>query len=295
MALETSRLNFQLQNFSRLLTENAVNLDLYTKNTGAMLSLASQIKPLHTFEKKHESQIDAPTSGESSPCLSDSEMDSRVMMPTLQELSDLLTDELALEVDSAPEKFKGFHGREITLVFEDFDTGFQKNRFYRYLKETRYNNYISDKIAYPREMKSICFRGNNSLLVNICVKKADLLGGLMDTFHNVLKKETRRPVKMYRVVDDRRSKETFFGVIIRNLPPKVTQKDIVNQCQREVTGTLHIGTLIKVKDRNCCIIRCEYLEDAEIICKKLNNFQLKDPTTNMKYILKVMHFLISLV
>ena len=98
MALEPSQLELQIQNFSRLTKGKLPNIEQFAKAPGTLLSLSTQIKPLQTFEKRQEYQIETPTSGESSPCISDSEKDTRAQMPTMSEISDLLTEELSLEV-----------------------------------------------------------------------------------------------------------------------------------------------------------------------------------------------------
>jgi len=102
-----------------------------------------------------------------------------------------------------------------------------------------------------------------------------------------LREETRRPIRISRVIGDKKSRGQFYAAIIRNLPPKVTKKEIVTQCQREASGQIVAGTLLKIKTRYCCMLRFDSLDEAEVVCKRLNNFSLRDPQTNEKYVLKV--------
>lgn len=294
MTLEPRQLDTQIETFTRLLSQKSINIDPFTKAPGFLLSLSSQLKALSTFEKRHENQIDDPTSGESSPCQSDSERDSRYLMPSLDEVSEMLTDELVYDVDYSIERLKEYAEKGLTLIFEDFDPNFRKNTLIRYLRDIKVSDIISERILSVRDSKSLCFRGNNSFLVEFSVKKPDLVYDLIKTFHSYLKTETRRAVKVGRVLDDRRKRGYWYAVVIRNLPPRVSQKEIEEQCQKDVNGSIYVGVILRIKERYCCVIRCDYLEDAELICKRLNDFQLKDRHTYEKYVIKVKFLLANL-
>jgi len=296
MALEPTQVNLQVQHFSHLIKDLALPLDRYTKPppSGNMYSISAQLKQLKTFEKRNECPVEEATSGESSPCQSDSEIETRSLMPDLQDVSNVLTEELSLEIDESLERLRDFNGKGISFVFENFDYHFRTHRLSGYIKDIRISGCHSDKILSIRNIKEIVFAGSSSYHVEFSVRRPELLYEFILRLQEYLRNETRRPIKIVRVLGDRRKRGQWNAVIIRNLQPRVTQKELETQCKREVAGPISVGTIVKIKDRFCCIVRCDYMEDAEAICKRLNNFLLKDPQTYEKYYFKVKPFSIYL-
>src|SRR5690242_18337545 len=107
-SLGLSELDLQTQKFSKFVNDRSINTDAFTKGGTTLLSFASQLKRLSNFEKKVEYNIEDATSGESSPCHSDEEKQPRYLMPTQQEVAEVLTEELCLEVDYATDRLKDF-------------------------------------------------------------------------------------------------------------------------------------------------------------------------------------------
>ena len=289
MALELTQANQQIQHFLQLAKSWPLNIEPFLKAPpiGNVFSLSTQLKTLRDFEKRNELNLDEATSGESSPCQSDSERNSRAQMPSLLDVCELLTDELSLELDESLDKFRNISGKGITLLFENFDINFRIQRLYGFLRNIRVNDYSSDRIFSAEESRMIVFRESTSIIMDFSIKRHELLFEYFMKLEAFLREETRRPIRISRVIGDKKSRGQFYAAIIRNLPPKVTKKEIVTQCQREASGQIVAGTLLKIKTRYCCMLRFDSLDEAEVVCKRLNNFSLRDPQTNEKYVLKV--------
>ena len=69
-------------------------------------SLSNNFRALQNYEKKYDNFLDPPTSGESSPCISDTERQARIVVPNAKEVANLLTDEAFLEVTTDIEALK---------------------------------------------------------------------------------------------------------------------------------------------------------------------------------------------
>jgi len=253
---------------------------------GHQVSIASELKRLHNYERKYEYNLDSPSSGESSPCISDSERETRYVMPTVQEVSDLLTEDVAVDIDYAIDRLREFKNKDVTLLFENIDPNVKTNRFLGYFRDVKANGYYSEKILSLRDPRLIIFRGRYAFTVNITVKKPDCIVELLNKVQSSMYSSMRIQPRISYVVNDRRVSDRWHAVVVRNLPATVSQRELSEQCQRDVYGAIQVGTISKIKDKHCCIIRCDYLEDAELICKRLNNFQLKTPNYE-KYTIKV--------
>jgi len=297
MALELTQANTQIQHFLQLANSFPFDINPLTKvpEKGNIHSLCSQLKALRDYKKNNDFYLDAPTSGESSPCQSDSERDSRIQMPSILDVCELLTDELSLDLDESPDKYRDTNGKSITLVFENFDINFRASRFFGLLKDIRVNGYSSDRIFSHKESKNVVFRESTSIIVDFIIKRNDLIFEYFTKLETHLREQLGRPIKVSRVISNKQRRGQFYAIIVRNIPPKVTKKEIVTQCQREISGQITAGTLLKIKTKYCIMIRFETLDDAESVCRRLNNFSLRDPQTHEKYVLKVISYYICIL
>ena len=63
----------------------------------------------------------------------------------------------------------------------------------------------------------------------------------------------------------------WFGVVLRNVPPKCTEENVKNQCSKQGEVVLYALTPTQIKNQFCSIVVMETLEDAEKLCLNLNH------------------------
>ena len=56
---------------------------------------------------------------------------------------------------------------------------------------------------------------------------------------------------------------------------------------KETGGNAQVGSLAKIKDKVCVVIKTDSIEEAELISKKYNGIKLRDSYTNEKFRVRV--------
>src|SRR5690349_9192964 len=107
-------IQLETDKFSQILQQNQVNPEEYATQPRQLRSLAVQIKPLNIWEKQNSLQIQTPTSGESSPCLSDPGKKRRFNEPSVFDMNPFINDFEFSEVDYNIEKLKDREDKEAT-------------------------------------------------------------------------------------------------------------------------------------------------------------------------------------
>ena len=66
----------------------------------------------------------------------------------------------------------------------------------------------------------------------------------------------------------------WYGVILRNVPPKCTSENIQNQCAARGEKVLYAIKPLQIRSQFCSIVVLENLEDAEKLCMSLNQKEI---------------------
>ncbi len=165
----------QIKKIVGFLHEKNFKKEPFLAAMGQVISLSSELKALHNYERRYEYNLDSASSGDSSPCISDSERDNRYVMPNIHEVSDLLTEDVSADIDYGIEKLKEFKNKDVTLLFENIDGNMKTNRFLGFFRDVKANGYYAEKIVGLKDPRLILFRGRHAFLVTVTVKKPDCI------------------------------------------------------------------------------------------------------------------------
>jgi hypothetical protein len=66
----------------------------------------------------------------------------------------------------------------------------------------------------------------------------------------------------------------WYGVILRNVPPKCTSENIQNQCSARGERVSYAIKPHQIRNQFCSIVVLENLEDAEKLCISLNQKEI---------------------
>lgn len=270
----------------QFLKSQKVNLENFTSEAKQLVSLARDYLKIQTYERRSVLHIDPPTSGDSSPCISDKEIGNRVSQPGLQEVTDLLEDELSLETDSNLSKLVDYKNKTVYLLAmgETTKPG-QERLFTNMMSRARVKNYTFDRILNYRDPKVIMYHGRYAYILEVYIKKSECINDYLINLQTLAK------VQFSLITSERKKQEFWTAVALRNLPETLSQNEIKSHIQKEVLGETQVGPVSLVRNNFCCVIRCKFLEDAEIICQRLNNYPIRNANTMEKHTLKVLKFL----
>ena len=282
-----------LQKCKAFVDDNHINYDqLIANNPISIQTLAFQHKPLLSYEKKCDFHLDSGTSGESSPCYSETEYELRTSVPTLLEVSELLLDETTLETESNLLLLNNYKGEMMTLIFENVKPSLELYEFETIIKRNKNLNTEIDRPSLQiKKVQKIFYHKTFSILAEFQINRFRSFGDNLIR----LQKDYRfgnsvgNDVNIWWVRLDKRSTKNmnWVMIVVRNLPPTVTENDLLTLAQNQKDLSISIGPITKIKSHYCCLIRCDSIEDAEMICKKINGFPIKTHLSEKKYYLKV--------
>ena len=282
-----------LQKCKKFIDDHNINYDQLIANTPISIqSLAFQYKPLMTYEKKCDLHLDSGTSGESSPCYSETENELRVSAPTLLEVSELLLDENSLETESNLLQLNNFKGDKLTLLFENVKPSLELYEFETIIKRNKSLNIEIDRpVIQIKKVWRVFYHKNPSILAEFQINRVRSLGDSLIRLQKDYKfiSSVGNEINIWWVKHDKQLNKNMncVMIVVRNLPPTVLENDLLNLIQNQKDFSISIGPITKIKSHYCCLIKCESIEDAEMICKKINGFSIKTHLSDKKYYLKV--------
>ena len=292
-----------LQKYKTFIDDHHINYDQLIANIPISIqTLAFQYKPLLSYERKCDQHLDSGTSGESSPCYSETETELRVSAPTLLEVSELLLDEASLETESNLLELNHIKGDMITLIFENVKPSLELYEFETIIKRNKSFNIQIDRPSLQiKKVSRIFYRKNPSILAEFQINRLRLPGDSLMRLQEDYKfgSSVGNEINILWVRHDKRlnNNMNWFMIVVRNLPPTVVENDLLSLAQSQKDISISVGPITKIKSHYCCLIRCESIEDAEMICKKINGFPIKTHLSDKKYYLKVSFilFLFSII
>lgn len=287
------RLQAEINKVSKLFDTQKVNFQEYIEHPKQLLSLSTQFSPLKVCGKKNNFSIEAPTSGESSPCLSESGKTPRYTAPAVTDLHQLINKDKFTELDYDIEKYCDSTEKDSTLliVIEGLDESVTVETFYSLLSDVKVNNYNYNDIFDSRNPKFINFKDKKCLSLRVKLKWPKLFARFIRKLQMHIKTVTGHAVKIgeakLQLTPKALSKiSSFNGVVFRNLPPKATGDELLKEISQNIQGEISVSSVHQLKEANCCVVECNYLEDAEIICKKMNKRNWQNPETDQTHTIK---------
>ena len=273
----------QIKRFSQFLEKQHINIKEYTEHPKHLLSINTQLPSLNITGKKVHSQLEEPTSGESSPCVSESGRKQRHVAPSVFDVRDYFANEETFsEVDYNIEDLQESQ-RDISLLIEGLDASITIDRFLALMAEVRVYTYTVNCIFDTRKYKFLTFKGKRCLLLQIQIKSHTFFSRYIRKLQMHIKNSTGIAVG----ISVTKKSKHLNGVIVRSLPPKLSHQELSEKCKKEVGENVMVGQIHKIKQSHCCIIDCKFLEDAEKISKKINRIQFRDTKLQESYTVKV--------
>lgn len=285
------RLKAEIQKVSDTLKNQNINFQEFMEHPKQLLSLSSKLSPLKSCGKKNNFSIEAPTSGESSPCLSESGKTPRYIAPSVSDLTQLINQESFTELDYNIEKHNDSSEKDLImlLLIEDLDASITIEGFYSLLSEVKVNNYNHSDIFESKSPKFIKFKEKRCLSFKVKLKWPKFFARFIRKLQMHIKNSTGHAVRIGEAKLQQPTIQNKFlnGVVLRNLPPKLTGEELLHEINQNIQGEFSVSSVKKVKEANCCVVECNYLEDAEVICKKMNKQNWQNPESSQSHIIKV--------
>jgi len=280
-------LQTQFEKFSQIIKNESVNIEEFTEHPKNLLSLSKKISPLKMIGTRSKFYVEAPTSGESSPCLSESGKTPRFNAPSVLDIKGQINHEEIIEVDYDIEKISNSNEKYPTLFIEGLDEFITIDDFDSILEGVRILTYEKNDIFVTKKSKFLNYKEKKCLALKTLIKQPKLFARFIRKFQMHFKNMLGYGVSVSFAKMHRKISSVVNGVVLRNIPPKITHEELKGQCSEGIDGKISVGQIQRIKDVNCCLVECDYLEDAEVICKKINKTRVRDAETKESFVIKV--------
>ena len=281
--MEWNNLNSELKRYHQTTTTHKIDIQTLIDQSNYISSFSSQINALNTYEKRKEYHIEVHTSGESSPCKSESGKKARIVRPSIFDLNKLDIEEDYSDIDYDIEGIDESSGYDLNIVIEGLEKSFSEEQFVEIMNDVKLSSLPYQSIFTVKNIKFVNIRGKKCLLLWIEMLRVKLFPRYMRKLQMKIKNVVGYAVRISKAAKSK----NFNGVFLRNLPPKLTTEEISKQFMTELDGNIDVSSISNIKDRNCCFIKCDFLEDAEVICKKIHKVHIRDTKSQENYVIKV--------
>jgi len=151
-----------------------------------------------------------------------------------------------------------------------------KSEFYNHLCKITYNKLDYRHYLKLNSVDFVFYDTQWSLKISVDILHKSTSEFLKCTFRDskmirLLGKDAQvNWIKEYKL-----SHDVWFTVIFRNIPHFMKRDTLEDLCKQEKENVLYIGAKTNIKGIDCCLARFASLEQAETVCRRLNNLPLK--------------------
>ncbi|CAI2364130.1 unnamed protein product [Moneuplotes crassus] len=246
-----------LENFMREVGTRCTFVDSITK--GNDLDFGPNIE--------EEMLINDPSSGDESE---DSKRSIFPLPPKLSEVLNCVYDPLVYvplkNIDEA------IDGLKLYLMFSRLDKDTNPKQFYKSL--IKISSRCSDSIIIDCVKILDTSQSHYKAIVEFkddkhCSEVYEFLNS--PKYKGKFKNKEKESIQINYALDSSRVENSgWVAVVIRNLPREATKSIIVANCSQNGEKVLYATNPIKVKNMYCCMVRVKTIDDAEKICRRLN-------------------------
>lgn len=279
----------QIEKFSQILQNESANIEEFAEHPRHLTSLSKRLTPLKIIGTKADYYVEEPTSGESSPCLSESGKTRRYKAPSVLDMKKLTNNEDIIDLDYDIEKFANSGEKYTTLFFEGLNESMTVEELDLLMDGVKINNYEKSHIFALRNSKFLNYKEKRCLALKILVIQPKIFARFIRKFQMHFKNSHGYGIGISIAKIGQRRTSIINGVVLRNIPPTISHDQLRARCSEHLDGTISLGPIQRIKDSDCCLVECDYLEDAEVICKKINKTRVRDTETKENYVIKVVY------
>jgi len=280
-------IQIQIEKFSQFVKNESVNIEEFTVQPKFPVSLSKKLAPLKILGSRSDFYLEAPTSGESSPCLSESGKTPRFNAPSVFDIQKTINHEEITDFDYDIEKISSSDAKCITLFIEGLDEFLTSEDLNSLMDEIKVGMYSKSDIFVITKSKFMKHKEKRCLALTIVLKNSKIFARYIRKFQMHFKNTVGYGIGLSTIKINKKTSSNLNGVVVRNIPPNITSDELKEKCIEEINGAIQIGPIQRIKEKNCCFVECDCLEDAEVICKKINRTKVRDIETKESFVIKV--------